>query len=278
MYAANCLGELGPKLDLCVFADTQNEATWTYEAIEWARKKFGHITPLITVTAGNLAESWFTGQKSSRREENAMGAAMPFHLKMPNVVAADGRIVPAPKAIAMRTCSDRFKISVIRKATREFLGLKPGQVAKGKYHVEMWLGIAWEEAANRVTTSSEEWITNIYPLVERRMRTYDCAEWMKSHNFAVPKQSACVQCPYRSDGGWISLRESKVDWEAAVSFDRRLREEAKFVSSKSDPAKSQLRGIPYLHSSLVPLDEVDFDSDQHQLNLWGGECTGGCAT
>jgi hypothetical protein len=268
MYAANCLGELGPKLDLCVFADTQNEATWTYEAIDWARKEFGHITPLITVTAGNLAESWFTGQESSRREENAMGAAMPFHLKMP-----DGS-----KGFAMRTCSDRHKISVVRKAARKFLGLKSGQRVNGVYNCEMWLGIAWEEAANRVTTSSEEWITNVYPLVERRMRTYDCAEWMKSHGFILPKKSACVQCPYRSDLSWIELRESKVDWDAAVSFDRRLREEKKFISSKSDPEKSQLRGIPYLHASLKPLDEVDLDTKKDQMDLWGGECTGGCGT
>jgi len=268
MYIANCIGEMGPKLDLCVFADTQNEAAWTYEAIEWASKEFGHITPLITVTRGNLAEDWFTGQKSMRREENAMAAAMPFHLKMP-----DGT-----KGMAMRTCSERYKISAVKKAAREFLGLKPGQIVNGKYNIEMWMGIAYEEAANRVHDSGEEWITNVYPLVDRKMRTYDCNEWMKAHGYESPKKSACVQCPYRSDASWRELRESKAGWEAAVSFDKRIRSDAKFISSVSDPEKGNLRGIPYLHASLTPLDEVDFDSDQNQLDLWGGECTGGCAT
>ena len=59
---------------------------------------------------------------------------------------------------------------------------------------------------------------------------------------------------------------------------RVLSEEAKFVSSASDPSKSELRGTPFLHASLKPLDEVDLDSGQNQINMFGNDCTGHCNT
>ena len=45
-----------------------------------------------------------------------------------------------------------------------------------------------------------------------------------------------------------------------------------------------MRGVPFLHPSLVPLDQVDFrtDIERGQLSLWldeqsfGNECEGMC--
>jgi len=268
-FRMNVLGELGPLYDLVVFGDTQNEAAWTYEALDVLDREYGHILPIVRASAGNLAEDWFDGQNSIMREENAMGAAMPFHLKM------DGG--DAAKGFAMRTCSDRMKVRVVRREVRKWLGLKPGERVDGRYKCQMSMGIAVEEA-HRMSDSPLDWIDHYYPFIElKRMRTYDCARWMESKGFTPVKQSACVQCPFRSDDAWRELREhSPADWKYAVEFDKRIRAEAKYVSSASDPSKSELRGEPFLHASLKPLDEVDLNSGLAQIEMFGNDCTGHC--
>lgn len=37
-----------------------------------------------------------------------------------------------------------------------------------------------------------------------------------------------------------------------------------------------MRGDSFLHRSLKPLAEVDFDKDRNQYSLWGNECEGMC--
>ncbi len=41
---------------------------------------------------------------------------------------------------------------------------------------------------------------------------------------------------------------------------------------------NNMHGLPYLHRSLVPLDQVDFSTDveRGQGLLWGNECEGMC--
>ncbi len=40
-------------------------------------------------------------------------------------------------------------------------------------------------------------------------------------------------------------------------------------------ARSILEGVPYLHNSLKPLDEIDFNSNR-QVDLFNNECEGMC--
>jgi hypothetical protein len=66
---------------------------------------------------------------------------------------------------------------------------------------------------------------------------------------------ACVYCPYHSDAEWRDLRDNHPDeFAKAVDFDYAYRNaKANFSHNKS---------TPYLHNSRVPLDQVDFSTDE----------------
>jgi hypothetical protein len=86
-----------------------------------------------------------------------------------------------------------------------------------------------------------------------------------------------VFCPFRSNAEWRDLRTSPAAWAQAVEFDKRLRSEKRYVSSRGDEERAQLRGTPYLHASLVPLDEAVIDDDDpDQPDMFGNECEGMC--
>ena len=160
---------------------------------------------------------------------------------------------------------------------REILGLKPGERAAGRFQVEQWIGISLDEAAMRVKPSSESWITNRYPLAfDVPMTRGDCLEWLKKRGFPAPKRSACWDCPFQSRAEWRMLQEHPEEWAKAVDFDERLRREKRFISSFGSE-KATLRGVPFLHSSRVPLAEANlYNVSDRQLDFFQEDCLGMC--
>ena len=80
-----------------------------------------------------------------------------------------------------------------------------------------------------------------------------------------------------SNREWRALKSRPDDWAKAVAFDERIRSQVKYVSSKSDPQKSHLRGTPYVHSSRVPLKEANlYNQDERQFDLFDSDCGGMC--
>jgi len=265
MYLMGCAGEFDVTPDAAIFADTQCEPPWVYEYLDYL-ESVGTI-PIIRETVGSLGDDWFNGQESTVNDERAMGAAIPLHLAMP-----DGS-----KGMAHRTCTQRYKITPIYRAIRRLLGLEPGQRVKGLYAVESWVGISLDEV-QRVKPATEPWLTNRHPLVfDRPMRRNECLRWLRNNGHPLPRRSACVFCPYRSNAEWRDLRTSPEAWAQAVEFDKRLRSEKRYVSSRGDVDKAQLRGTPYLHVSLRPLDEADIGGDNSdQPDMFNNECEGMC--
>jgi hypothetical protein len=96
---------------------------------------------------------------------------------------------------------------------------------------------------------------------------------MASHGYPTPPRSACVYCPFHSNAEWRRLKtQEPAEFDRAVKFEIDLQE-----------AKAQTdnqRGIPYLHPSLTPLSQIDFDSadENHPLllNTFQNECAGMC--
>jgi hypothetical protein len=100
---------------------------------------------------------------------------------------------------------------------------------------------------------------------------------MEQHGYPKPPRSACVYCPFHSDNEWRRLRdEEPEEFARAIRFEKDLQA----VKAKTD----NFRGVPFLHPSLVPLDQVDLSTDieRGQLSLWldeqsfGNECEGMC--
>lgn len=76
-------------------------------------------------------------------------------------------------------------------------------------------------------------------------------------------------CPYRSDNEWQTLRDNAPDdFAKAVKFEQQLQKHAAQFDVKHK--------VPYLHSSLVPLSQVEFFDSTKQMDMFDNECQGMC--
>jgi hypothetical protein len=233
-------GEITPMPDCAIFADTQWEPKAVYEWLDWLETKLPF--PVYRVTKGNLAE-----ESLRRRISKKTGNAY-FKLYVPTY-GPDG---PMP-----RKCTMDFKLAVIYRKMR---GL--AKIPRGCKDVRItcWVGISLDEAW-RMKPALEPWVQNIWPLVDRRIRRDHCLRWMGRHGYPMPPRSACVFCPYHKDAEWRMMPAD--EFQQAIEFERALQD--------CVPGE-------FLHPSRVPLDQVDFstDEDRGQLNMFNNECEGMC--
>ncbi len=226
-------GEITPMPKCAIFADTQDEPEDVYT---WLPKLEALLPfPVFRVTAGKLQDVLL------RRK--FLGKSGKRSISIPSYGSRGG--------FSKRQCTREFKVDCITRKIRDWRG-------KGKIY--QWIGISLDEVS-RMKPNKRKYITNIWPLVDKRMTRWDCERWLTSHGYEVPPKSACVYCPYHSDTTWRLIRENKIDWQQAVDVDRELNKRGQFV-----------------HKSLKPLDQVDFstDEDQGQQVMFGNECEGMC--
>ena len=282
----SCRGEL-PKLDAAVFADTQWEPKAVYKHLAWLEVEArGHGIPVYQSTAGNLREDGIafrrTGGKAVGHPGYRRFASIPLFVLNP-----DGTV-----GMINRQCTAEYKIEVVEQfIRRELLGLKKGQVAPAGA-VEHWFGISDDEK-QRMRTSENHWQTFRYPLINdvvsprrdtlfgRGFDRQDCKTWLWSKGYPDPPRSACVGCPYHTDGEWLDMKVNRPDeWEDAVAFDREIRAaDAALQAERPGKLAGRRVGLPFLHRSCVPLDEVHFRLTDRQAELvygMGNECAGVC--
>jgi hypothetical protein len=249
-----------PHLDAAIFADTQDEPRGVYDWLDWLEQEIArspHPYPVYRVTAGKLSDRALLMRvtKDGRKYSNT---DIPFFTR-----AADG----SQGKITNRACTYDFKIRPIMKKARELGGIKRGQKTVG---VVQWIGISLDEV-HRMKPSRDAWAENCWPLVDMRMRRHDCLLWMERNGYPKPPRSSCVYCPYHSNAEWRRLKEEEPEaWHRAVQFERDIQR----VKGGTD----NMQAVPYLHKSLLPLDEVDLSTieDHGQMSLWGNECEGMC--
>lgn len=238
-------GEILPKPDIAVFADTQAEPQSVYRWLDWLETQLDY--QVIRVTAGNLADEAVKIRTSSKTGLPYLRQDIPAHTL--NNEGAQG--------ITWRQCTARFKLEPIFKFAKQWKD-------EG---VTMWMGISTDEA-QRMKDAVKPWITNRYPLIEQRISRSDCFEWMSQNNYPMPPRSSCVFCPYHSDKEWLRLKnEEPEEFARAVDFEKKLQ-----ASVGQIP---RLESQYYLHSSCKPLDKVLF-KHENQPNLFGNECEGMC--
>jgi hypothetical protein len=254
-------GEVTPMPNAAIFADTQAEPASVYRWLEWLEKELPF--PVHRVTRGDMtAESLIIKQRKD-------GAGCWSKSLIPAFIEnADGS-----RGIMGRQCTYNYKVEQLEKAARRLAGIKRGQK---EITVTQWIGISWDEI-QRIKPSRVAWTQHRWPLVELRMGRRDCLKWMESHGYPKPPRSACVYCPFHSDNEWRRLRdEEPEEFARAIRFEKDLQA----VKAKTE----NMRGVPFLHPSLVPLDQVDLSTDieRGQLALWldeqsfGNECEGMC--
>ena len=152
MALKNSQGELGPKVDCAVFADTGWEPRMVYDHLSWLEKQVSF--PIYRVQSGNIRRDLETDSNTTGHKF----AAIPFFL-----INKDGSNV-----MARRQCTSEYKLKPIRKKVRELAGLRPRQRTPKDFMVEMWIGISTDEVM-RVKPNTDSWVTNRWPLIEEDM-------------------------------------------------------------------------------------------------------------
>lgn len=248
-------GEIGPMPKAAIFADTQAEPASVYRWLDWLEKQLPF--PVHRVTRGSL-----TDDSIKIRFRQNDGKPYARSLIPAFVFKKDGET-----GILGRSCTADYKVAEIMKKVRELESVKRGE---SEVKLVQWIGISMDEAT-RMKPSRDKWAAIRWPLIELGMTRHHCMEWMKKLGYPTPPRSACIYCPFHSDAEWRRLRDSEPDeFEKAVIFERDLQ--------KAHAVDDCRKGVPFLHSSAIPLDRVDFstDEDHGQQMLFQNECEGMC--
>ena len=271
----SCDGLL-PRLDHVIFADTQWEPQAVYRHLDWCREHAAkHGITIDIRTAGNMREDLlsFWGPRRASADGKRF-ASIPVFTKN-----ADGS-----RGIVRRQCTSEYKIEVIEKYVREeVLGLKKRQRWPLDPQITQWLGISTDEA-QRMKRSMRPAVKMWHPLIEadviaksdgrslfaRGWNRDDCLAWLQSRGYPRPPKSACIGCPFHSNAEWAAL--SPAELADACEVDEAIRQGQRERTNED----GRLASEPYLHSSLVPLVEIDFAAARENDIGWGDECGGVC--
>lgn len=248
-------GEITPMPKAAIFADTQAEPQSVYRWLDWLEKQLPF--PVYRVTKGSLTEM------ALRLRNRPEGAGRWTKSLIPcYTLESNGK-----RGHMQRACTYDYKVIELIKAQRRIGKIKRGQKTIG---VISWIGISLDEA-HRMKPSREAWCEHRWPLIDAGISRNDCLNWMKSNGYPTPPRSACVYCPYHSDKEWFRLKtEEPHEFARAVQFERDLQ--------TTKAMTDNMRGVPYLHNSRVPLETVDFTGSgkgKHP-DLFGNECEGMC--
>lgn len=248
-------GDIEP-IDCAIFADTQSEPKAVLDWLDWLETKVSF--PIYRVTEGSLYHDQLT-LRTPYEGRTCVKGKIPAY-----VLNQDGS-----KGMFGRKCTGDYKIRPIEKKVKELLGIKRFN-KKNPLMCEQLIGISVDEAQREKPSQKAE-IRHVFPLLDLYMTRNDCLNWMKKHGYPEPPKSACTFCPFHSDEMWIEVMSSP-ERESVIHFERELQRLAKI--------DDLTRGVPFLHRSCVPIDQVEFkpktNKKLHQLNLFGNECSGMC--
>jgi hypothetical protein len=225
------LGEI-PTPDYAVHADTKHEMSGTYaHAEKWTPWLVERGIKVVTVSADNT--------DVVKTHPNSIG------IQIPAFGQGDGQI--------RRQCTNDWKIRPIRKFVRRLLDVPRAN------RVEMWMGISIDEW-HRMRSADVQYLTNVYPLVDRRISRAGCISWLESKGLDIPPKSSCTFCPYHNIASWQTMkRAAGSDWASAVIVDDLIRD-------KCPP------GAIFIHHARKPLIDAvkipeDFGAEQLALGL-----------
>jgi hypothetical protein len=244
------VGEYGPMPDCAIYSNTQDDPDHVRRRFEEMSQPGRYPFPIYEVTAGDLWASATRVRRTRDGQRSYIETAVPVYLK-------DG----LKKGLGQRHCTLDFKIDPVARKCRELLGRKRITKKSGVL-VEMWIGISADEA-HRAKPHKYPWIKNRFPLLEKNESRADCEDWFTSRGRTVP---------LHDDNAWLDL--TPAEFAECVQAERDLQ--------IAYAATSAIDGIPYLHDSRVPLDQVKLVRTPvarklRQFNMkFGNECEGMC--
>lgn len=223
-----------PKPDVAIFADTGWEPAAVYEHLD-------RLQPVLGA-AGIDVRRVQHGDIRERALNNPTG-----RIQLPVfTVTRDGSAAPTT-----RECTRDYKLAPITRELRAVLGYPGRKRIPASVRVEQWIGFSTDEIHRVSGKSDASWITPRYPLLALGMSRKDCVRWLSARGWGLTPKSACIGCPFHGNRMWREMRDERPDeWAQAVEFDRALRDR---------PLRAGLRGEPFLHRSLLPLDQAPID-------------------
>ena len=88
-------------------------------------------------------------------------------------------------------------------------------------HINQYLGIAWDEI-HRMKDSRVDYVTNLYPLIDRRFTRADCVAIIEEAGLPIPQRSSCYFCPFNSVDRWRWLYETHPNlFNKAIALEER---------------------------------------------------------
>lgn len=238
-------GEISPMPDAAIFADTQAEPASVYKWLDWLETQLPF--PVYRITKGDLAEI-STRVRISRFGNKYTNGQPPAFMD----------VGKKKEGILQRQCTGDFKIKMIERQIRAIRDRQP---------VIQWIGISTDEA-HRMKPAAKKYITNRFPLIDLGMSRDDCLAWMKANGFPEPPRSSCVFCPFHSDEEWQRLKTREpIEFERAVEYEKNFQHAI---------GETRLTGKPYLHRSLKPLYQIQFEPTAGKRSQFGNECAGVC--
>ena len=251
-------GEIEP-FDAAIFADTGIEPKKVHEWSEWLEPQLPF--PVYKVSKGSLHDASLKIHVSQKTGNKYLKSLIPAFVLKP-----DGNT-----GMFGRRCTADYKIRMIERTIRSILNIKRFSKKHGVL-VHQIIGISLDEA-HREKPSEITAIKHVYPLLDLNMTRNDCLLWMESHGYPEPPKSACTICPFHDDSMWKELKDdSPEEWQKVIEFEKEIQRLAAF--------DDVTEGVPFLHESCVPIDQVDFSPKVkhklHQTRLFGNECSGMC--
>lgn len=209
-----------------------------------------------------------TGEEHERTIQFWRERVVPFcdELGIPAVrlISQKGRLVDyytgrgAVPSVMLRDCTKKFKVAVVRSFLRD-IGVRQARVL---------LGIAWDEM-HRMRSSDVAWLSNEFPLIDRRTDRAACEAEIASHGWPSPGKSGCQGCPFMGRPGIVRLFR-----ENPAEFERWERMETRAISKNS-----RIRLVPRAPPLSAFRDEQSLQEASEALGeIEGGEClAGACA-
>ena len=235
--AALIVAGLLPKPDLAVIIDTERERSSTWRyADRWLIPALREVG----VTLHRVPKSRYCTVDVWSGEGGST-------LAIPAFTDREGEIGKLPAF-----CSTEWKVRVVQRwATTE-------HAVKAATN---WIGFSTDEDRRAKNLGSGKWLKR-YPLIELGHSRIACYGIVRRIGWPQPPHSSCWMCPNHTEIEWEEIkRDDPADFALAVAFGHDIRER--------DPHA-------WLHSTCVPLEQVEFDSRQEVM--FGGCESGMCFT
>ena len=234
----NAWGEITPRAEFAVFADTGGEKVKTYELLpQYEAWLAEYDIELVTAYSrdGPLAD--YVRDKS---------LPIPF-----NGLRGQGK----------RQCTDKWKIHTCRLEVQRRFGKGRPMIAQ--------LGLTYDEV-HRMKDPAVKRDRNRWPLIEKRLRRDMCVEIIRTAGLPVPPESACYFCPLQNDHRWRRVAaESPQDFARAVDLDEFIRE--RNVQAKGEPIFLSDKRQP-LRTLYSPDQMTFFGNDAGVADCESGYC------